>query len=274
MSGGRRASRGPAETVADYDVRPPAVRTILTVVGTLVFVGALAALLLGVSILMRETRVATSQVDVGANGQLVIEATDTDIEIVEGEPDLLTVTSRITSGVRQTDYQLGRRGDSIRIATACQKWLNPGCGVKTRLQVPPGLPLEIRTTTGDVKVTAMSQGVLTVRTVDGRITADDLGVDELTADSDTGAVKATFASQPFAFKATTGSGAIDATIPTGSRTYTVDASSKSGQVDSEIESQDGSTDGGGDAGDEGNFIRVESTSGDIRLRNGPAVEEP
>ena len=71
-----------------------------------------------------------------------------------------------------------------------------------------------------------------------------------------GVVFATFAKQPFAFKAVTGDGDITASIPDGKRTYAVTAKSTSGHVSSQIDSDQ---DGAG-------FIRATSDSGDISLR--------
>jgi len=250
---GRRVAT--SETVADYDVRSPAVRTIVTVLGTVLTVAAVGALVLGLSIVLKDSRVATSQVDVGQNANLIINATSADLEIVEGEPDLLTIASTVTSGLRKTDYQVGRKGDEIKIVSNCQRWLNPGCGVKTRLEVPPGLPLRVRTTSGDIRVRAISKGVLTVRTASGDVMASGLKVDEFEATTTAGDVSATFAEQPFAFKATTGSGDVTAMVPAGKRTYIVTTKTGSGNVSSALDS---------DAKGEG-FVRVTTRSGDIRL---------
>jgi len=250
---GRRVAT--SETVADYDVRSPAVRTIATVLGTVVTVAAIGALVFGLSIVLKDSRVATSQVDVGQNANLIINATTADLEIVEGEPDLLTITSTVTSGLRKTDYQLGRKGDEIKIVSNCQRWLNPGCGVKTRLEVPPGLPLRVRTTTGEIRVRSISKGVLTVRSASGDVMATGLEVDEFEATTTDGNVSAVFSRQPFAFKATTGSGDVSATVPAGKRTYIVTAKTGSGNVSSALDS---------DPEGEG-FVRVTTRSGDIRL---------
>lgn len=250
----RRGAANP-ETVADYDVRSPAIRTILTVVGTAVAVAGVAGLVLGLSLLMKDTQVSTSQVDMGANAQLVVNATSADLEIVEGEPDLLTVTSTVTSGLRKTDYQLGRRDDEIKIVSTCQTWLNPGCGVKTRLQVPPGMPLVIRTTTGQVRAEAISEGVLNVKTSTGDVTVTELGVDEFSAETTSGVVKATFAKQPFGLKAITKQGDITATLPTGKRTYQITTDSKSGRVLSKLRSDDKGQ----------GLIRMTSNSGNVIL---------
>ncbi len=251
----KRRSEPVEETIADYDVRSPAMRTVLTVFGTLAGVVAIAGIVLGLSLLAKDTRVVTSEVDVSESAQLRFVGTGANLHVVEGEDDLLVITSSVTSGLRKTDYQLGRRGDEIRIISGCQEWLNPGCGVDVTLKVPPGLPLEIVTTTGDVDATAISQGVLTVGSTSGDITATDLGVDEFSASTSSGAVSADFAEQPFAFKATTTEGAVDAVIPTGDRTYDVMTSSDSGRISSDLDS----------AADGDGFVRVTTTSGDITL---------
>ena len=190
------------ETVADYDIRSPASRTLLTVVATLVAVGVVGGLVLGTSILMRDTRISTSVIDLDGSGQVIVDATSANISIVEGADDVVKLTARVTSGLRATDYRLGRRGDVIRVASGCQTWLSPGCGVKVSLEVPRGLPVVVNTVSGNVKVTGLS-------------------VDELAVTTRSGNVEATFADQPFAFKATTDDGDISGTIPTGRRTYVV-----------------------------------------------------
>ena len=248
----------PDEMVADYDVRSPASRTLITVIGTLVAIGLFAGAVLGVSMLMRDTKVSTSIIDLGDSAQIVVNTTTADIQLVEGADDVIKVTSRVTSGLRKTDFLIGRKGDEIKVISGCQTWLSPGCGVSLTLAVPKGIPIVINTTTGDVVADGLAQGVLTVATTSGDISVGGLTVDEFSAESTSGDVTASFATQPFAFKARTSSGDISASVPTGDRAYAVTASSKSGDVKSAIES---------DAEGEG-FIRATSVSGDIDLRTG------
>lgn len=245
----------PDETIADYDVRSPASRTLLTVVGTVLFFGVLIGLVLGTSVLVRDTKVTTSTVDLGDAAQVVIDAGSSDLRIVQGDPDVVKITARITSGLRKTAFQMGRRGNEIKIVSGCQTWLSPGCGVQTTIALPEGLPVVVRTTTGDVRADSVTEGVLTVTSTSGDIRGFGLELDEFSAESVSGDVSAVFAKQPFAFKAATGSGDIAATVPSGKRTYAVTATSASGDVSSSITSDD---DGQG-------FIRATSTSGDIRL---------
>jgi hypothetical protein len=246
------------ETVADYDVRSPASRTLLTVLGTILAVLVVGGLVLGASILKRDTRVSTSVIELGDSSQLVIDGGSADVRLVEGDDDVVKIRARITSGLRKTEFQLGRRGDEIKIASGCQTWLSPGCGVSATLEVPKGLPVVVNTTSGDVEADSISEGVLTVSSGSGDISVSDLQVDELSAQTASGDVRATFADQPFGFKATTGSGDIHATLPDGKRSYAVTAKSKSGDVTNDLETDDS---GAG-------LVRLISGSGDIVLRTG------
>lgn len=243
------------EMVADYDVRSPASRTLLTVVGTILAVGIVVGLVLGASILKRSTTVSTSDIDLGDSALIKIDAGASNLRIVQGTSDVVRVKARITSGLRKTDFQIGRRGDEIKIVSGCQEWLNPGCGAETTIEVPEGYPVEVRTTSGDVTVRDLVENALTVNSGTGDISGMGLEVDEFSASTTSGDVTAAFAKQPFAFKATTTSGDVAATMASGKRTYAVTATSKSGDVSSDIESD---TDGAG-------FIRVTTDSGDIAV---------
>lgn len=243
------------ETVAEYDIRSPASRTFLTVIGTILAVVLIGGLVLGASILKRDTRISTSDVELGDSAVIVIDAGDADVRLVEGDEGVVRIRARITSGLRETDYQLGRRGDEIKIISGCQTWLSPGCGVAATLEVPKGLPIVVKTDSGDVAADAIAEGVLTVVSGSGDISVTDLKVDELDAKTGSGNIRATFATQPFGFKATTDSGDIRATVPTGKRTYVVDATSKSGEVNSSFPSDE---EGDG-------FMRATSDSGEIDL---------
>lgn len=245
------------EIVADYDIRSPASRTLLTVLGTLVAVGMLIGGLIGASLLMRDTKVSTSVIDLGTSAQIVVNASTADIRVVEGKLDVVKVTSRVTSGIRKTDFQIGRKGDEIKIISGCQSLISPGCGVSLTLEVPKGLPVVVNTTSGDVSAVGISKGVLTVSSTSGDLSGSKLGVDEFSAETRSGDIRAVFADQPFAFKAISSSGDIAATLPAGKRTYNVRATSKSGDVSSKITSD---PNGAG-------FVVATSRSGDITLRS-------
>lgn len=244
------------EYLADYDVRSPAARTLMTVLGTILAVGILMGLVLGASILKRNTTVTTSDIELVDASPIVIDAGATNLRIVQGDPDIVRVKGRVTSGLRKTDFQVGRRGNQIKIVSGCQTWLSPGCGVETTLELPEGFPVEIRTTSGDVEVREVVEGVLTIKSGTGNINGSGLELDELFAQTTSGEISADFATQPFAFKATTTSGDISADMPDGKKTYVVTATSKSGNVSSEMKSEKNA---------EG-FVRAVTNSGNISLR--------
>jgi len=253
------------ETVADYDVRSPASRTLLTVIGTILTVLLLGGFVLGASLIQRDTRVTTADVELGDVSQLVINAGAANVRLVEGEEGMVRIRARITSGLRKTDYQLGRRGNEIKIVSGCQTWLSPGCGVSATLEVPKGLPVVVKTTSGNVKADSLSEGVLTVASASGDVTVSDLKVDEFSADTGSGDISATFATQPFGLKANTSTGDIRATVPAGKRKYAVVVSSKSGHIANSLEGDVASSLSAGDAG--GGFVRATTDSGDISLAN-------
>lgn len=253
------------ETVADYDVRSPASRTLLTVIGTILTVVMLGGLVLGASLIKRDTRVATADVELGDIAELVINAGAANVRLVEGEEGMVRIRARITSGLRKTDYQLGRRGNEIKIISDCQTWLSPGCGVSATLEVPKGMPVVVKSTSGDVRADSLAEGVLTVTSGSGDITVADLRVDEFSADTGSGDISATFATQPFGVKAATRTGDIRATVPAGKRKYAVVVSSRSGNISNSL---DGDVASSLDADQEGGgFVRATTDSGDISLAN-------
>jgi hypothetical protein len=253
------------ETVADYDVRSPASRTLLTVIGTIATVVMLGGLVLGASLIKRDTRVATADVELGEVSQLVINAGAANVHLVEGDDGMVRIRSRITSGLQKTNYQLGRRGSEIKIVSGCKTWLSPGCGVSATLEVPKGMPVVIKSTSGDVKADSLAEGSLTVRSASGDITVADLKVDELDARTGSGDINATFATQPFGLKVHTTAGDIRATVPAGKRKYAVVVSSKSGDISNSLDGDVTNSLSTADASK--GFVRAVTDSGDIRLAN-------
>ncbi|MCD9197194.1 DUF4097 family beta strand repeat-containing protein [Aeromicrobium wangtongii] len=243
------------ELVADYDVRSPASRTLLTVVGTILAVAVVGGLVLGVSLLKRGTTTSTTDIALDDPAQIVIDAGSADVRLVQGSPGIVRVRADVTSGLRKTDFQVGRRGDVIKLVAGCQEWLNPGCGVEATLELPKGFPVVVRTTTGDVAVRDIAAGVLKVQSADGDFTGLGLKLDELDVTTTSGDISAAFAKQPYGVKMTSRSGDVSATMIDGKRTYAVTTESRSGDVSSGLESDDKG---------EG-FVRARTGSGDISL---------
>jgi hypothetical protein len=236
--------------------RLPSVRTLLTVLVTLVVIGVVVGLIAMASLASSTTRTAANRIDVSGESQLVIRSTDADVRLIEGTSSDVVIRARVTSGIRETAYELRRRGDEIEVVGSCMRWISPGCGVVATVAVPAKLPVLVATDSADVVADGLRERVVTIATGSGDVRGRALSVLELDTRSHDGDVSAQFKDQPFAFKARTSSGDVSARIPSGEIDYTVSVKSRTGDVASDFESVPKAK----------GIIQVVSDSGDIRLR--------
>ena len=235
--------------------RPPSVRTLLTVLVTIVVVAVVAGVVVVVSLASGSTRTAANRLDVGDDPQLAIRSTDADVRLIEGTSSDVVIRAKVTSGVIKTSYELRRRGDEIEVVGGCISWLAPGCGVVVTVAVPSKLPVLVATDSADVTVDGVRDRVVTIATGSGDVTGRQLGVQEFSANTNSGDVLTSFTKQPFALKARTKSGDITARIPNGDVDYEVTMRSRTGNAKSALTTQPGAR----------GIVRVVSDSGDIRL---------
>jgi hypothetical protein len=238
------------------EARPPSVRTLITVLVTIVVVGGIIGAIAVASLASGSTRTAANRIDVGDDPQLAIRSTDADVRLIEGDSSDVVIRAKVTSGILDTSYELRRRGPEIEVVGGCIRWMSPGCGVVVTVAVPAKLPVLVATDSADVTVDGLRGRVVTIATGSGDIRGGALQVQEFSATADAGDIVATFDDQPFALKATTKSGDITARVPTGDIEYAVTVKSDTGDIRSDLESV---PDGKG-------ILRVVSDSGDIRLR--------
>ena len=238
------------------DRRPPSVRTLGTVLVTILVVGLVIGAVAVASLASGSTRTAANRLDVGDDPQLAIRSTDADVRLVEGTSTDVVIRAKVTSGLLDTSYELRRRGNEIEVVGSCISWLSPGCGVVVTVAVPPKLPVLVATDSADVTADGLRDRVVTIATGSGDIRGSGLKVQEFSARADAGDVVASFVDQPFAFKARTKSGDITARIPTGDLDYAVTVRSGSGDAQSALES----------VPDARGIVRATSDSGDIQLR--------
>lgn len=256
--------RGPGEVEQVEDVddlgggRSPLVRTLLTVLVTLLAVGLVVGVVVVLSVLQRDVRTETGEIDLAGTPQLALRVPTADLRIVQGDGDTVGYRARISSGLLDTTFELRRRDGEVEVVARCQRWLDPECGVELTIEVPAGLPVEVRGGSGDVEAAGLSGGVLTVTTGTGDVDASGLALDELAVQTTSGDVEAAFTRQPFAVKASTRSGDVDLSLPDGERRYTVDAASRTGEVENALG-------GDGSAGGTGSFVRVRTDGGDVEI---------
>lgn len=260
---GRRDDEGfqdpfPDGIVAGPEVdedKHPLARTIWTAVLSILVLVVLIGVFVLVSYLTRETRTVTDQVAV-TGGQVTIGAGSADVQVVEGSGEQVVATARVEHGLVPASYELRRTDAGIVIDSGCRPVLSPGCSVAVTVQVPADLPVEVRSTSGDVDVRGLADRVVTVRTGSGDVEGSGLAVTELSVLTRSGDIEADFSQQPFAFKAQTESGDVDAEIPAGTIRYQAKIESRSGEVESDV-TDDPQGDG---------FMVVESDSGDIEVQ--------
>lgn len=237
------------------DDAPPMRRTLLTVLGTVLAVALLAGAVALISVATRSTRTAVNAIDLGASPQVAIRSAGSDVHLVEARGDQLVVRAKVTDGLQKTHYELRRSRSGVEVVSECTSWLAPGCGVEVTIEVPAGVPVLVATDSADVVADGLRDRVVTVATGSGDIRGRHLTVQELSARTRSGSVNADFSRQPFAMKAYTGSGDIRARLPGGAIDYSVNATSTSGHVTSDLPS----------AATGDGLVMVHSVSGDVHL---------
>jgi len=240
----------------------PLLRTLVPVVVTILLVALAVGGFALVSHLAKDVRTETGSIDLGDARQLALQVPSADVRIVQGDVASPTYEARVTSGLLDTDFALQRGSDAVQVVADCRAWLSPGCGVDLTVTVPEGLQVDVVGGSGDVEVSGLAAGVVTIRSGEGDVDLDGLGVQDLTVVTGGGDVDATFAEQPFAVKVTTGSGDVDLGLPDGDRPYEVEATSSSGDVEG---AGAGSAADDGDVQEGARLVLVRSDSGDVEI---------
>ncbi len=236
--------------------RPASVRTLVTVAVTVGVLLLLIGALVVASLASTTTRTAANRLDIGDGAQLAIRSTDADVRLIEGTSTDVVIRAEVTSGLRETTYELRRRGDEIEIVGRCMTWIAPRCGVVVTVAVPPRLPVLVATDSANVLADGLRDRVVTIATGSGDIRGRALELQEFSGRTGAGSIRTDFLSQPLGLKATTKSGDIEARIPDGDIGYAVQIRSESGTVTSALSSQ---ADGRG-------LVRIVSESGNVLLR--------
>lgn len=230
----------------------------LQIIGAAVAAVLVVAAISAVSLLLRSDRVAVNQLDVSDSAQVSIVSSTSNLKIIEGSGDRVVIRAKVTDGLKPTVYEIHRRNKDITIVGRCARWLSPGCGVSATVAVPKGYPLEIRTSSADIRVARMTDParVVTIRTGSGDVTGQHLQALEFAVATDDGDVSASFSKQPSALKVRTISGDVTARIPNGDIKYLAKVHSDTGRVSSSLMNV---SNGRG-------LISLVSTSGDITVR--------
>ncbi len=240
---------------------------------------AVAVLLWGASTaatqIAHEERTTTTELD--ARGLNVLDvATDSgSLTVVGSDTERVTVTARISDGLRSTSERQTVEGDRLVLRAGCPAFLSNFCNVDYTVELPSRMAvrarldndgaratgvhggLDIRSDNGRVEVRGGGDagGVVVLRSSNGNVVATDLRAGEVDAHSDNGRVELTFLDPPGAVEATSSNGDVTVEVPDDGTVYAVDAGSANGSSAAAVRTDPDST----------RRIRVASDNGDVLI---------
>lgn len=170
----------------------------------------------------------------------------------ESNSDEITVTARISHGLRRTGHRESLQGDRLVLDTSCPIFLSSFCDVRYTIDVPTDIDVVVRgaggsvnvnDVTGDVDLNSDSGGVdvarvggglLRIDSDAGSVTATDVRSSDVEATSDAGGVYVGFARPPQAVWADSDAGGVEVVLPPGDEVYDVEADSDAGGVEIDV----------------------------------------
>jgi hypothetical protein len=178
---------------------------------------------------------------IGTLSAIELDVDDAGVEIVGGEggPVRVTRTEEFAFGRPPSDTHSVRDG-VLHISSRCPGTVVGTCRATYRLQVRDNVQINVRTSTGRVRITGLN-GSARVETGTGPIAVDGFCGFQLTATSGTGDVRGAADCSPDRIELRSASGDVHAVVP-GNNRYRVDANSDRGtaEVRNLIQSEDAS----------------------------------
>jgi hypothetical protein len=172
-----------------------------------------------------ETRVSTYNVTGSLNGiQLNIRSGN--VEVLGGGSAAVEVrrTDHFAFGHHSTEKR-SIAGGVLRVTSSCPSVVLGHCSADYRLTVPDNVPVTVHTGQGDVHL-ASYRGSASVVTGAGNVNVDAFCGFSLAITTGSGSARATTACSPQRLQIRSGSGDVDAAVPTGR--YRVEADSNGG----------------------------------------------
>jgi hypothetical protein len=238
-------------------------------------IAAVAVLLWGASTaltqLAHEERTTTAEYDAAGLTTLDVAIDSGSLTVVGTDTDRITVTARISDGLRSTSESEELDGDRLVLRGGCPAFLSNFCSVDYTVEVPEGLAvrarldndgarvtgvrgdLDLRSDNGRVEVRGSGDGVVVLRSSNGSVLATDLRAAEVDAHSDNGRVELSFLEPPTTVEGTSSNGDVTVEVPDDGAAYVVDTGSANGSSATAVRTDPEST----------RRIRVASDNGDV-----------
>ena len=198
----------------------------LVTASALVVVGLAVALILW-GVASEEERTVRYQVRGGLNG-MTIDAADADVTVRRGGPAQALGVEHVDRFAFGHAARTSRSidGGVFRVRSRCPHTALHPCRVRYVLTVPDNLPVDIRTTSGNVRFVGY-RGSARVTTGSGRIDVGDYCGNSFQARAGTGDIVATASCAPPQMALRTTTGSVVARVPAGR--YAIDAQTAVGQ---------------------------------------------
>lgn len=149
-----------------------------------------------------------------------------DVAVEEGPGPDVTVDSVAAGSFRAPHVRVETTATSIHISGGCRPFWFGHCRVSLTVHVPPGTPVDVNASSGDISASGLS-GPVRLATSSGDVSATGVRSRTVDAHAGSGNVDLGFAAAPRSVDAETGSGDVSVLVPRGG-VYAVDAETSSG----------------------------------------------
>ena len=203
------------------------------------------------------------------DGAVTIQAASADLEVHTGDVSEIAVDRKYNRNLFGSAPKEKYSDGKLQLKDTGCGFLSFGCDTHYVITVPEDLKVTIQSSSGDLKVSQLPDGVtvqtssgaielnhvggeISLKSSSGDISGENLSTTAVTAQSSSGDVELGFDLAPQTIDAQTSSGDVELRLPTGPETYKVDADSNSGDESANIKTDPEAT----------RVIKAKSSSGD------------
>jgi DUF4097 and DUF4098 domain-containing protein YvlB len=230
-----------------------------------------------VTLLAHEERMEITRYDASSVRAIDVENSAGSVTI-EGsaERDEITVTARISEGLRETGERQSVIDGRLELRASCPLLGGDWCRVSYRIEVPADVAVRVDTDNGRIELRGIDgpvdldadngrvevvdvAGDLSVAGDNGSITATELRSDSVVAETDNGSLTLEFAESPESVDARSDNGNVEVILPNTPDDYNLDISTDNGEESRDIRHDPTST----------RRITIETDNGNATARYGP-----
>jgi hypothetical protein len=152
------------------------------------------------------------------------------VRVVGADVDSITVSMRISHGLRETGHSERAVGGVLVLDNSCPVIMSAFCQVDYDVEVPAGLRVEVDNDDGRIELRDLA-GPIDVDGDNGPITATGLRSDRLSVSNDKGSIQLDLVEPPEHVQVDNDNGTIDVALPDVPEGYAVETRNDNGDVD-------------------------------------------